>query len=266
MIRSVSARRRALLLLLLLTVLAAWAFHLPLFTVPESWNPWAPLRLDEPPNLWTRMKLTRASNDPQVCSKLLGNSGMKLSSLEDRRTAPGCGFTQAFRVTRTSVAIGEPVSLSCRAALSLAMWERHDLQQAAERELGARVRSIQHFGSYACRNLYGQTGGARSQHATADAIDIAGFELTDGRVIRVVNDWPSPASSTGPHPEAESESSATSVDPTRSTAGSQTPEQRFLREIHDGACRWFDVVLGPDYNRAHADHLHFDRGNARACR
>ena len=44
------------------------------------------------------------------------------------------------------------------------------------------------------------------------------------------------------------------------------PEARFLRAIHDGACRYFDAVLGPDYNSAHADHFHFDRGQARACR
>ena len=43
-------------------------------------------------------------------------------------------------------------------------------------------------------------------------------------------------------------------------------EARFLRAVHEGACDYFDVVLGPDYNRAHADHFHFDRGAYRACR
>jgi hypothetical protein len=43
-------------------------------------------------------------------------------------------------------------------------------------------------------------------------------------------------------------------------------EARFLHEAHRGACRFFSAVLGPDYNAAHGDHLHFDRGPWRACR
>ena len=32
----------------------------------------------------------------------------------------------------------------------------------------------------------------------------------------------------------------------------------FLREVRDGACRLFPTTLSPDYNAAHADHLHLD--------
>lgn len=262
MSRAVPTPRRALLLLLFLTALAAWALRVPTFAIPDAWKPWAPLSLDEPPNLWTPLKFARASSDPQACSELLAQSGMKVSRLADRQTAPGCRFTNAFRVTRTSVALGEAVSLSCRAALSLTLWERHVLQRIAEAELGTRVRSIQHFGSFACRNLYGQVEGPRSQHATADAIDIAGFEMADGRVIRVVNDWQSAPVNRGRIEDA----AIASAQQAKPAAGARSAEARFLRGIHDGACRWFDVVLGPDYNRAHADHLHFDRGSARACR
>lgn len=76
---------------------------------------------------------------------------MQYETIPDRVTGPGCGFDNAVRIERTSVAVGEPFSLSCRAALSLAMWERHVLQQAAGAALGSRVASIRHFGSYACR-------------------------------------------------------------------------------------------------------------------
>jgi hypothetical protein len=40
----------------------------------------------------------------------------------------------------------------------------------------------------------------------------------------------------------------------------------FLRALRDGACRIFNVTLGPDYNEAHRDHFHFDMGPRRACR
>ena len=36
------------------------------------------------------------------------------------------------------------------------------------------------------------------------------------------------------------------------------PESRFLHEVRDGACKLFATVLSPDYNAAHADHLHLD--------
>ena len=244
-----AAPRRPLgcLLFLLLVAFATWALWSGAIRVPDAWNPWAPLDVSEPPNLLTGYKLQRASADRTACQAALSQAPMEAVPLEDRRTGEGCGFDNALRISSTSVAVGEPFSLSCRAALSLAMWEAHALQQAAERHLASRVARIEHYGSYSCRNLYGREGGRRSQHATADALDIAGFVLEDGRRIRVLGDW---AAAT---PEAGEETSTGA-------------EAAFLRDVRDGACEWFDAVLGPDYNAAHADHFHFDRGRARICR
>jgi len=77
----------------------------------------------------------------------------------------------------------------------------------------------------------------RSRHATAEAFDVAGFVLADGRRIRVLGDW-----------------------------SADTSSAKFLRDVRDGACRFFDGVLSPDYNAAHRDHLHLDRGRYRYCR
>jgi hypothetical protein len=41
---------------------------------------------------------------------------------------------------------------------------------------------------------------------------------------------------------------------------------RFLRAVHRGACRSFNGVLGPDYDAAHADHLHLEMGGGHYCR
>lgn len=239
-----SRHRHGRLLFLLLLAVLAWALHSGAVRIPDAWNPWVPLRIDDPPNLLTAFKLSRASSDRESCGTALGQASMRLSPVEDRSTGPGCGFDNAYRIAGTTVAVGEPFALSCRAALSLAMWERHDLQQAAQAHLGARVAGIEHLGSYACRNIYGQDGRRRSQHATADALDIAGFVLEDGRRIRVLSHW---------------QAGLESDDDARGDAA-------FLREVRNGACRWFDAVLGPDYNAAHADHFHFDRGPARICR
>ena len=114
--------------------------------------------------------------------------------------------------------------------------------QLLRRHFGSRVVAIDHAGSYSCRRLYGRSDGAYSEHATADAIDILGFRLADGTRVSVLNDW-----------------------------SGDSPKAQFLREVRDGSCRLFSTVLSPDYNAAHADHLHLDqtqRGNAgwRACR
>ena len=110
------------------------------------------------------------------------------------------------------------------------------------RHLGSRVTSIDHAGSYSCRRLYGRSEGAYSEHATADAIDILGFRLADGQRVSVLRDW-----------------------------GGATPKSEFLREVRDGSCRLFSTVLSPDYNAAHADHLHLDQAERgtfgwRGCR
>ena len=47
---------------------------------------------------------------------------------------------------------------------------------------------------------------------------------------------------------------------------SSQPPAEFLREVRDGACGYFNVVLSPDYNADHHDHLHVDMGWYRTCR
>jgi hypothetical protein len=205
--------------------------------IPDRWNPWAPLTIAEPPNLLTRYKLSRLDRDDALCRQTIEQAGFRHEWQPDRTTAPGCAISNALRIDATSVSIGTPFTLSCRSAVALAMWERHVLQPQALAHFGVRVERMRHYGSYACRNIRGRDDGRRSQHATADALDIAGFGLANRREIRVVSDW-----------------------------SGDGDAARFLRDVHSGACRFFDAVLGPDYNAAHRDHLHFDRGAYRACR
>ncbi|NTV11537.1 MAG: extensin family protein, partial [Zoogloea sp.] len=42
---------------------------------------------------------------------------------------------------------------------------------------------IEHYGSFACRNIYPRQDGPLSEHARANALDVAGFTLQDGRHI-----------------------------------------------------------------------------------
>ncbi|MDP2262398.1 MAG: extensin family protein [Hydrogenophaga sp.] len=236
---------RALLLFIFLLGAGATAYltHGTHWQLPPHLNPWAPLVIEEPPNWLTRHKLRRLDDDPQACLLTLEQARMRAEPLPDREAAPGCPLRNVVLVRETRVQVGTPFTLSCRAAVSLALWEEHVMVPEAERLLGTSVRQIDHFGSFACRNVYGREGGRLSQHASADALDIAGFRLQDGRRITVSGHWRS-----------------------EGAEGSERPEAQFLRAVHRGACQFFDGVFGPEYNQAHADHLHLDRGPFTLCR
>ena len=51
------------------------------------------------------------------------------------------------------------------------------------------MTAIDHYGSYSCRRVSGRLDGPYSEHATADAIDIAAFRLPDGRRVASLADW-----------------------------------------------------------------------------
>ena len=205
--------------------------------IPDTWNPWAPLQLEQPLHAFTRLKLSRLKEDAAQCRAVLDSSDMSVAPLPVRDGPGACGYTDGVRVARTSAELGESLTLSCPTAVALALWERHVLQPAALQHLGSPVTRLDHFGTYACRNIYGRKNAPLSRHSTAEAIDVAGFVTADRQRVTVLRDW-----------------------------GRETPQGRFIQAVHAGACRVFDGVLGPGYNAAHRDHFHFDRGGWRACR
>lgn len=219
------------------SVLVAGLVYAQVLDLPARWNPWAPLAVADEPNVLTRYKLARVDRDAALCLGVLEGARMRFTPVPDRQTGTGCGFANAVRVEATTAELSAAFPLSCRSAVALAMWEAHGLQPAALRHFGKRVARIEHFGSYACRNVYGRDADRRSQHATADALDVAAFVLEGGHRVRVRTDW-----------------------------DGDERDAAFLRDAHEQACRFFDAVLGPGYNAAHRDHFHLDRGSYRVCR
>lgn len=227
-------------LVLLLLVGAGWLAATTYgrgWSLPDRDNPWAPLDIREAPNWTTRYKLGRLEGDPPACLSTLRGSVARFEPLPDRDAGPGCVLHDTVRIASIGASVNQPFTLTCPAAVALMMWERHSVAPEALRVFGSPLRRIDHFGSFACRNVYGREGGPRSQHATANAFDVAGFVLQDGHRITVARNWH------GDGPDAE-----------------------FLHRIHGDACSYFSTVFGPDYNRAHADHFHLDRGPYRLCR
>ena len=229
--------RRFLLLLLLVSVLLAvpLAIHQKWLDVPPRWDPWAPLDIRVAPNLLTAFKLWRMRDDPALCRQALATSPLRYTALADSAPTVDCPLHNSLRIQASGVRLSSSFIASCPLAVAFALFERHALQPAAQEVFGQPVALVEHVGSFACRTISGSR--RRSQHASANALDIAGFRLRDGRRISVLRDWPG-----------------------------ASDEARFLRLVQQGACDSFNVTLGPDYNAAHRDHFHVDMGLLRMCR
>ena len=230
------------------------AFALLNAFAPSQDLPWKPLDLSDPIGQATGAKVadfelartaapeeTAAVTD--ACIQVLREAGVQVERAEDRDDGGFCIVRGAVRITGGDVTPldGSPV-MQCPLAVRYVIWDRQVLQPAAEAAFGSRVARVTEVGTYSCRRIYGlQTTDARpSEHARANALDIGSMTLADGRKVSVLTDW----DGTGP----------------RGAEG-----QGFLKRIRDGACRAFSTVLTPDYNEAHANHLHLDGAPRGLC-
>ncbi len=212
-------------------------FH-PETPLPDAWNATAPLSVADPVSPLTSWKLRIAIGDPAQCLAALrpATNAAVQPALE---ATENCHIRN--RVTLSSLSRAEmgTVDTACATALRLAMWERHGVQPAAREILGSEVSRIRQIGSYNCRPMRTSQGNSTrwSTHSTADAIDVTGFDFSNGRRIRLIDDWQG-----------------------------DTPEAAFLRAVRDSACTWFATTLSPDYNNLHADHFHLQSSGWGTCR
>lgn len=223
-----------LLILVGAFAVGVWRGWVPL---PAQWNPWAPLDVRANPNLLTRYKLGRLQDDPALCDQVLKTSGLRVSHQTDSPADAACPLRNTLRVQGAAVGLSSSFLASCPLAVAFALFERHSLQPAAQAIFGQAVTRVDHLGSFACRTMYNRAEGRLSEHASANALDIAGFRLADGRSISLLKDWPG-----------------------------EGDNARFLRQVREGACDNFNVVLSPDYNAAHRNHFHLDMGRWWVCR
>jgi len=188
------------------------------------------------------------------------------------------------------VSFDPPLVLDCAMVVGLDRWLKESAQAAAREAFSSPVSKI--IGSsYACRNVYNLPGGHLSQHAFANAIDLPMFVLADGRKIDFTHGWgptqrdliaAAKAKKTAPgttgslaQQKANAKGATTEVvkvstSPASNSATAASPspgsaddssiaaEAKFLRLAHDGGCKIFSTVLGPEANDAHRTHLHLD--------
>lgn len=172
------------------------------------------------------------------CTADMRAAGVRFTPLPDRLGEDGCAIIGSVRLDDIGTPVANLGAMTCPLARSFAAWVRYGVVPAARQHLGSEVVRIESYGTYACRNINGAIGGPRSQHAFANAVDIAAFVLKDGRRVTLKDGW----------------------------NGGDPAMQAFLRTVRASACRRFGVVLSPDYNDAHRDHFHFDMGRGPFCR
>ena len=189
----------------------------------------------------TRPNLSVPSNrETAQCLADLRQLHVSFQVLPDRETGPGCGLAGTVKLVDIGVPVANLTAVRCGAARAFIGWTRNAVAPAAYQMLGSELARIDSMGSYACRNVVGSARNAsrRSGHAIANAIDVGGFVLKDGRRITVLNDW-----------------------------NSSDPQVRqFLQTVRASACKRFGTVLSPDYNAAHRNHLHLEDDRAGFCR
>lgn len=197
-----------------------------------------PEEADLMPEALRASRIADFATDVPACRAAIAGAGFQTERIPDETGPNGCGYRNAVELTQSVYAYSAPVASSCAAAAALVMWERDIVRPAAQRRYGQDITRIELAGpSYQCRRIAGRTDRRLSEHAHANAMDIKGFTLANGRTITVAEGW----------------------------RGNQR-DRLFLRDVRDGACDYFQAVLSPDYNRAHHDHLHFDLGRDDMCR
>lgn len=216
-----------------LLVLGGWLAYGQIQSLPSSYKPWEPLNPSIPPGWFTEYKLNRFKDNPAACQDFLQRADVSFTYQGDE-TVGECELPQQTILQQSEYPYSGTVKATCPLVAALVLWERHVLQPAAQTHLSQPINRVEHFGIFSCRNIRGST--RRSQHASANAIDIGGFRLQGGAVISVRQHWES--KQYGP----------------------------FLRAVHQQSCGLFKSVLGPEYNAAHADHFHLDMGRWGICR
>jgi len=104
-----------------------------------------------------------------------------------------CGMAGPVKLSAlgesTSVAVRPAATLNCRTVARIHQWVEEKVQPAAMATLQSRVVRIRNVSSYTCRNRNNAKTGKLSHHSFGNALDIAGFELADGRTVSVLKDW-----------------------------------------------------------------------------
>jgi hypothetical protein len=170
------------------------------------------------------------------CATVLRGLALEYETMAPIGKPGGCGTPAPIliRAIRGTV-IHPPAEASCVFAEQLHGWVTSSLQPSASSLLGRDLKQIDNASAYVCRRRNNSSSGKLSEHATANAFDIAQLRFAGDERTTVKGDWSSLAAQVGGSKKA-----------------------KFLARIRRDACIRFTTVLGPGSDRNHGDHFHVD--------
>lgn len=178
---------------------------------------------------------------PSACRLALTEEIAIAPSLPPIEGPGSCGGADLVRLEaivlpdKTRVPLKPAATLRCEMASAVAQWVRADMVPLAA-QLGTGLREMDNFDSYNCRGRNRIAGAKISEHGKANAIDVRGFRLGDGRMLSFTD-------------------RAIAIEARNAVKAS--------------VCARFTTVLGPGSDGYHEDHIHFDlaqrRGGYRLC-
>ncbi len=163
--------------------------------------------------------------DPRIKGEVLAPIAGKIA---------GCGVDKPVRVSSIDgVVLSQASIMDCTTAKTLRGWVTNSLKPAV-RFRGGGVKSLRVPSHYACRTRNSQPGAKISEHGKGHAIDISAINFKDGSQLTVLDGW------------------------------KNRQDKKILKKLHAAACGPFGTVLGPEANRFHLDHFHFDTARYRS--
>lgn len=158
--------------------------------------------------------------------------GVRLAPIASR--VQGCGLEEPVQLTAVDgIPLSQPATIDCPTALALRAWVKDAVLPTVGGK-GGGVARIEVAASYTCRPRNNQRGARISEHGRGRAIDIAGITLQNGSTLSVLRGW---------------------------RDETQGP---ILQKLHRAACGPFGTVLGPNSDRFHQNHFHFDTARYRS--
>jgi hypothetical protein len=164
----------------------------PLPPPPEPKPPEAAQAETPKPDVWSDAQVIAALRE---CVRLLAPIAADVEMSEplkhEQCGAPAPVLLRRIGSGANKVEISPPAVLNCAMVVSLHAWVERTLQPAAQEAFGSPVTRLRNASGYACRTRVGSTfhSDRLSEHALANAIDIAGFVTGDGRTIEVAHRW-----------------------------------------------------------------------------
>ncbi|MFZ5692351.1 MAG: extensin family protein [Pseudomonadota bacterium] len=179
--------------------------------------------------------------EPSACQIRVADKIAVIEPLPSFGGPGDCGATDVVRLQaiiqpdKSQVAVSPPATMRCSMAEALATWVREDLT-ATTAQLGSTPRALDNYASYDCRGRNRVAGARISEHGLANAIDVRGVHLANGRFAEFTD---------------------------------RRISREFREAVRKSVCARFTTVLGPGSDGHHETHIHMDlaerRGGYRLC-